>query len=99
MILTGQMIDAQQAHRLNIAQLLPADRFEDAVWEIVGGMSSKSGETLIGANRAIKAAWQTTLQQGMDHEASIFHSLFNKKGAKEGIQAFIEKRKPNFKGI
>ena len=65
----------------------------------MNAIASKSINSLIGANRSIKATLETTLEQGLDFEAAIFSSLFTKNGAKEGISAFIEKRKPNFKGI
>jgi enoyl-CoA hydratase/carnithine racemase len=99
MIMSGLPIDAREAHRLNIAHLLPTEGFEQAVADLVSAIAGKSGEALIAANRAVKISSETTLDQGLDHEASIFQTLFSKKGAKEGITAFIEKRKPNFKGI
>lgn len=99
MILTGLPIDAKEAHRLNIAHLLPSENFEVKLNEIVTAISSKSMETILAAKKAIKISADTTLDQGMEHESSIFNGIFNKKGAKEGIQAFLDKRKPNFKGI
>jgi enoyl-CoA hydratase/carnithine racemase len=42
---------------------------------------------------------ETTLEQGLYHEGTIFQTIFNAKGAKEGVTAFLQKRKPNFKGI
>lgn len=65
MILTGLPIDAKEAHRLNIAQLLPTENFEKALEEIVGAISSKSGDALIGGNRAVKISSETTLDQGL----------------------------------
>ena len=99
MILTGQPITAQEAHRMNIAHLLSNEGFEPELSKIVQAITSKAGEALFTAKRAIKTAFETTLDQGLEHEASLFHSLFNKPCAKEGIGAFVEKRKPNFKGL
>lgn len=67
--------------------------------EIVNAIATKSKDSIIAAKRAVKTAFDTTLDQGLEHEQSIFQSLFNKPGAKEGVSAFVEKRKANFKGI
>jgi enoyl-CoA hydratase/carnithine racemase len=40
-----------------------------------------------------------TLSQGLDFEKDIFHSMFNTRAAKEGVTAFISKRKPDFRGL
>lgn len=99
MILTGIPIDAKEAHRLNVAHLLPGENFDQSVSLIVNAMASKSGDALIAGTRAVRASQETTLEQGLEEESSIFSWLFGRKGAKEGISAFVEKRKPNFKGI
>lgn len=57
MIMTGIPIDAKEAHRLNIAHLLPTENFEQAVSQIIGAMASKSVDGLIAANRAVKSAF------------------------------------------
>lgn len=99
MILTGLPIDAKEAHRLNVAHLIPGENFEQGLAEIVNAMASKSGDALIAGTRAVRASQETSLEQGLEEEASIFSWLFGRKGAKEGISAFVEKRKPNFKDI
>lgn len=99
MILTGLPIDAKEAHRLNVAHLLPGENFEQAATEIITAMAAKSADALIAGTRAVRASQETSLEQGLEEEASIFSWVFGKKGAKEGISAFVQKRKPNFKGI
>lgn len=99
MVLTGTPIDAQQAHRLNVAYLLSGEKFEQSLSTIVNTIASKSGDALIAGTRAIRASQETTLDQGLEEESSLFSWVFGRKGAKEGITAFVEKRKPNFKGI
>jgi enoyl-CoA hydratase/carnithine racemase len=67
MILTGLPIDAKEAHRLNIAHLLPTEAFEEKVNEIVNAIASKSSQSLYAANKAVKISSETTLDQGLDH--------------------------------
>jgi enoyl-CoA hydratase/carnithine racemase len=47
----------------------------------------------------VKQALNMTLGQGLDFEKDVFYSMFNTKAAREGIDAFINKRKPNFDGL
>lgn len=67
MILTGLPINAQEAHRLNIAHLLPTEGFEAKVSEIVNAIATKSKDSIIAAKRAVKIAFDTTLDQGLEH--------------------------------
>lgn len=82
MILTGLPIDAKEAHRLNIAHLIPTENFEEKVKEIINSIASKSYSSLIAASKSIKFAAETTLEQGLEHEGSIFQLLYTTKGAK-----------------
>jgi enoyl-CoA hydratase len=61
MILTGLPIDAKEAHRLNVAHLLPGENFEQAAADIVNAMATKSADALIAGNRAVRASQETTL--------------------------------------
>jgi enoyl-CoA hydratase/carnithine racemase len=60
---------------------------------------NKASDCLYGAKKAIKLASEITLDQGIEHETLLLQYIFTKKGSKEGIAAFVEKRKPNFKNL
>mgnify|MGYP001949988717 CR=1 FL=1 len=99
MIMTGASISAEEAQRLNIAHLIPQANFEADLSKFADSLVNKASCSLEAAKRAIKFAEETTLEQGLEHETSIFQGLFNKDGPAEGIAAFVEKRKPNFRNI
>lgn len=62
-------------------------------------MTNKASDSLYFAKKAIKLASETTFDQGMEYESTLIQFLFGRKASKEGITAFIEKRKPNFKNL
>ena len=49
------------------------------------------------AKKSIKQASNMTMQQGLDYEKAVFYSMLSTRAAKEGISAFINKKKPNFR--
>ncbi|MCF3947526.1 enoyl-CoA hydratase [Acidiphilium sp. AL] len=97
MILTGRMMDAAEAERANlVARVVPAaDLIAEAVklGETIAGMSPVA--TAI-AKRAVNRAYETTLAEGVGYERATFLSLFGTPHQREGMSAFIEKRKPEF---
>ena len=97
MILTGRMMDAAEAERANlVARVVPAaDLIAEAVklGEIIAGMSPIA--TAI-AKRSVNRAYETTLAEGVGYERAGFLSLFGTPHQREGMSAFIEKRKPQF---
>jgi len=66
---------------------------------IVKKITEKAVSTMMIAKRAVKFASESNLTQGLDFEKSTFYPMLATKAAKEGILAFTEKRKPNFKGL
>jgi len=98
MILTARMMDAQEAERSNlVARVVPA---AEVVAEAV-----KLGETIAGlsapavavAKEAVNRAYETTLAEGVKFERRVFQSLFATEDQKEGMAAFAEKRKAQFR--
>lgn len=66
---------------------------------IVKKITEKAVSTMMIAKRAVKFASESNLTQGLDFEKSTFYPMLATKAAKEGILAFTEKCKPNFKGL
>ena len=98
MILSGRMMDALEAEKLGlISRIISSENFLEKVIEIAQNLSEKSLPALMMAKDAINASYETTLSQGIVFERRLFRSSFALKDRKEGMQAFIDKRKAVFK--
>lgn len=96
--LTGRMMDAAEAERAGlVSRVVPADRCLDEALEAATVIASYSLPSLMMAKESINRAYEGPLSEGMLFERRMFHSLFATEDQKEGMSAFIEKRKPEFK--
>src|SRR5919206_35160 len=97
LILTGRTIDAEEAERSGlVSRLVPADRLLDeagAVAKTIAGMSLSASRM---AKEAVNRAFESTLAEGLLYERRLFHSAFATDDQTEGMNAFTEKRPPNF---
>lgn len=73
--------------------------FDQKLSELLEKILNKASRALQAAKKAVHASTETTLEQGLLYEAAIFQNLFGKESAKEGLSAFVEKRKPNFRNL
>jgi len=96
-LLTGSLISAEEAQRCGLvnavwseADLLPRTQ------EFAARLAQKGRLALRAVLRALRAAQDNPLAEGLAQEAELFGELFETKDAKEGINAFLEKRQPNF---
>ncbi|RDJ15838.1 enoyl-CoA hydratase [Rhizobium grahamii] len=98
LILTGRMMDAAEAERAGlISRVVAPDRLLDEALEAAAKIASLSRPSVLMAKEAVNRALETTLDEGLRFERRLFHSLFSTEDQKEGMTAFIEKRKPAFK--
>jgi enoyl-CoA hydratase len=99
MILTGEIIDAQTAFNLGLVNhVVPAAQLETKTMEIANRMAEKSPIALRLAKEAIKLASRSNLDEGLRREVDLFALCFSSEDKDEGVRAFLEKRKPEFKG-
>jgi enoyl-CoA hydratase len=97
MILTGRMMDAQEAERANlVARVVPAADLLDEAIKLAETIGEKSQPVVAMAKAAVNAAYETTLSQGVKYERAVFYSSFATADRREGMQAFADKRSPNF---
>jgi enoyl-CoA hydratase len=96
--LTARMMDATEAERAGlVSRVVPAERLLDeamAVAQVIAGFSLPA---VMMAKEAVNRAYETTLSEGVMAERRMFHSLFATDDQKEGMAAFVEKRRPDFK--
>jgi enoyl-CoA hydratase len=98
MILTGRMMDAVEAERSGlVSRIFPAAQLVDEAVKIAATIAGHSRAAAAMAKESINRAYETNLAEGVRFERRLFHSLFATEDQKEGMSAFVEKRKPNFK--
>jgi enoyl-CoA hydratase len=98
LVLTGRTMDAAEAERAGlVARIVPAAKLLDealAAADVICGFSLPS---VLMAKECVNRAYESPLAEGMMFERRLFHSLFATDDQKEGMRAFVEKRKPDFK--
>ncbi|MCE4543710.1 MULTISPECIES: enoyl-CoA hydratase [unclassified Caballeronia] len=98
MCLTARMMDASEAERAGlVSRIVGADRLLDEAIEAATIIAEFSLPAVMMAKEAVNRAYETTLAEGVHFERRLFHSLFATEDQKEGMAAFVEKRKPVFK--
>ena len=99
MMLTGRMMDAAEAERSGlVSRVVPADRLLDEAMTAARKIAALSPLAVVMNKELVDTALETTLTEGIRVERRLFHSLFAFEDQKEGMAAFVEKRKPDFKG-
>ena len=99
MILTGEPIDAREAHRLGlVARVVPNELVVEDALGLAAKIATKSPLALRLAKEAVNAAYEMSLTEALAHERRLFYLLFASDDQKEGMAAFLEKRDPDFKG-
>ncbi|MGB6231119.1 MAG: enoyl-CoA hydratase [Litorimonas sp.] len=96
--LTGRMMDAAEAeHSGLVARVVPVDNLMDTVREAAAKIAGHSQPATMILKEVIEAGFEMSLAQGIRFERRMFQSLFTTEDQTEGMNAFIEKRKPHFK--
>jgi enoyl-CoA hydratase len=99
MILTARMMDAAEAERAGlVSRVVAADKLMDEALAAAAKIASQSPLAVMMNKELVNAAFDTTLTTGVAVERRLFHSLFAFEDQKEGMAAFIDKRKPGFTG-
>ncbi len=98
MCLTGRMMDADEAERCGlVSRVVAADELLDDAIKTAGKIASMSRPAVYMAKESVNRSYETTLAEGVRFERRLFHSCFATEDQTEGMAAFAEKRKPDFK--
>lgn len=98
MVLTGRMMDAAEAERAGlVSRVVPAAELLDEALRTAEKIAGLSRPSVLIAKETVNRAYETTLAEGVRFERRMFHALFASEDQKEGMQAFIDKRKPAFR--
>jgi enoyl-CoA hydratase len=98
LVLTSRMMDAAEAERAGlVSRVVPAAELIDTVLAAAQTICEFSGPSVMMAKECVNRAYEGPLADGMMFERRMFHSLFATEDQKEGMAAFVEKRRPSFK--
>lgn len=98
MCLTGRTMDAVEAERAGlVSRIVPADRLLDEAWSVAETIAGMSKPVTAMVKDVVNTAFETTLSEGVLFERRVFHSAFALEDQTEGMQAFVEKRAPEWR--
>jgi enoyl-CoA hydratase len=96
--LTGRMMDAHEAERAGlVSRVVPLDKLMDEALSAALSICDYSQMAVMSAKESINRAFESSLSDGVMFERRMFHALFATEDQKEGMDAFVNKRKPVFK--
>ena len=99
LVLTGRMLTAHEAEQLGIVnRVVPGASYIEEARKLALEICQRSPLAVRLAKQAVLKAFETSLHDGLDFERKCFYLLFGSEDQKEGMKAFLEKRKPVFKG-
>ncbi|MRT92035.1 enoyl-CoA hydratase/isomerase family protein [Ancylomarina sp. 16SWW S1-10-2] len=97
LLVTGNNINPQKAYDFGLFnQLFPADEFEESVTKYVANIAIGAGEAMAAVKQFVQNHKGMNVQQGLDYETECVSKLYDTPDAKEGFQAFVEKRAPKY---
>jgi len=99
LVLMGEMIKADKAEQIGlVSKVVPLDQLETEVKGLAFKLMERPALALRAAKIALRKGLNASLKEGLQIEQDLFCMLFGTEDQKEGMAAFIEKRKPKFKG-
>lgn len=99
MVLTGKMISADEAQQYGLVnKVVPVEHYLQEAKDLAKEIASKPPIAVRLAKEAVLKSFDTTIEGGLEFERKNFYLLFSSQDQKEGMKAFVEKRKPQWKG-
>ena len=98
-VLNDRKLSAEEAARFGLVnRVVPVERYLDEALELAQQIAARAPVAVRIAKEAVNKALETSLTEGLAYERRVFYLLFSTEDQKEGMQAFIEKRKPHWQG-
>jgi enoyl-CoA hydratase len=99
MILNNRTLSAQEAHQFGLVnRVVPVSDYLNEALKLADEIASRAPLAVRAAKKMINASYESSLTIGLAEEKQTFYNLFNTEDQKEGMKAFVEKRKPEWKG-
>jgi enoyl-CoA hydratase len=99
MVLNNRTLTAQEAHQFGLVnRVVPVETYLEEALKMADEIASRAPLAVRAAKRMINQVFEESLSDGLAEEKQEFYGLFSSEDQKEGMQAFIEKRKPEWKG-
>lgn len=99
MILSGRFLSADEALQYGlVSRVVPVEHFKTEALKVAHQIAAKAPIALKLAKEGVLKAFETPLSEGLEYERKLFYTLFATEDQKEGMRAFVEKRKPTFTG-
>lgn len=99
MILNNRTLSAQEAYEFGLVnRVVPVANYLDEALKLAEEIASRAPLAIRAAKKMINQSYEETLSEGLAEEKQTFYNLFTSEDQKEGMKAFIEKRKPEWKG-
>ena len=99
MVLNNRTLSAQEASQFGLAnRVAPVESYLQEALSLAEEIAARAPAAVRAGKQAVNAAFEGSLTDGLSIEKELFYSLFSTEDQKEGMQAFIEKRKPNWSG-
>jgi len=99
MILNNRTLSAQEALQFGLLnQVVPVSDFLNEALKLAEEIAARAPLAMRAAKKMINQSYERFLSDGLEQEKQVFYNLFGSEDQKEGMQAFIEKRKPEWKG-
>ncbi|GAC1593994.1 MAG: enoyl-CoA hydratase [Hymenobacter sp.] len=99
MVLTGEFISAREAHRVGLVnRVVPVEQYLEEAFRLAATIAAMSPVAARLAKESVNRAFETHMDEGLHFERKNYYLTFASEDQKEGMAAFVEKRKPEFKG-
>ena len=99
MVLNDRRLSADEALRAGLcSRVVPVDRYLDEALELAAQIAARAPLAVQMAKAAVNKSFDVGLQEGLDYEKALFYALFASEDQKEGMRAFLDKRKPEWQG-
>jgi enoyl-CoA hydratase len=99
MVLNNRTLSAQEAFQFGLVnRVVPVETYLQEALSLAEEIAGRAPLAVRAGKQAVNAAFEGTLTEGLSAEKELFYSLFSTEDQKEGMRAFIEKRRPNWTG-